>query len=462
MSTKIFLCWSGARSRRLADTLAEWLPAALGNKVETSMSTHIEKGAEWFEELLTALDNAACGIMCLTPEAMESRWIHFESGLLARAVTERGGTPSDGGPTRRLFPLLYGVESGSLVGPLGSYQSTVITDVDDVIRLLAAIYAFVPEADRDGADAVRPSWRKRWTALQLRLADMPAIAPKEVIPDLEELFRRKTFQESVYDCLSQEWIDRYNGARDTQLRLKQHAGTVRQACRPFIADVFDELVAVLDSYAMGLSKLVGRPESPIDPATGRLVFESPGLAVACERLRTKVRQLLSRLVDDRLAPTLDQAFRFENAETFEEKKRLVHRATADLDRYQGALRERGADSDWALDRILYYVWEEERSDPRVEETIYRTRIELEKLTAKTAGWSLMPLSYSLGPLEKSVRQGPMLDAAVAEQVHRLTGDVRAFIERTKTDSGAQVRAALTRIEMLLPARDDSQAAGIVA
>jgi len=57
------------------------VPNTLGDAVETSMSTQIEKGAEWFEELLKALDNAACGILCLTPEAMESRWVHFESGL---------------------------------------------------------------------------------------------------------------------------------------------------------------------------------------------------------------------------------------------------------------------------------------------------------------------------------------------------------------------------------------------
>ena len=81
MPTRVFLCWSGARSRKFAEALKDWLPNTLGDAVETSMSTQIEKGAEWFEELLKALDNAACGILCLTPEAMESRWVHFESGL---------------------------------------------------------------------------------------------------------------------------------------------------------------------------------------------------------------------------------------------------------------------------------------------------------------------------------------------------------------------------------------------
>ncbi len=319
MPTRIFLCWSGTRSRKLADALASWLPNALGDLVETSMSTEIEKGAEWFEELLKALDNARCGILCLTPEAVESRWLHFESGLLVRALSQIPNTRADDGQAKRVFPLLYGVKSGTLVGPLASYQSTVVTDVDDVARLLEAIWNFVPEAERAGAEDLRNNWRKRWATLQQKLEDIPTVVLREILPDFEELFRRKTFQERLHDCLSQDWIERYNGARDTQLKLKRHVDTVRQACRPFIADVFDELVGALDSYAMGLSKLVGRPDSPIDPETGMLVFESRGLAIACERQRTTIRRLVSRLVDERLAPVLDEAFRFEAAETFEEK-----------------------------------------------------------------------------------------------------------------------------------------------
>jgi hypothetical protein len=451
MPTRVFLCWSGSRSRKFAEALRDWLPSTLGDTVETSMSTQIEKGAEWFEELLKALDNAACGILCLTPEAMESRWVHFESGLLVRALTQLPQTQPDGGQTTRVFPVLYGVQSGTLAGPLASYQSTVVTDADDVMRLLDAIYNFVPEDQRGGMNDLRKEWRRRWTTLQNTLAGIPAVPLKDVLPDFEDLFRRKTFQERMHDCLSQDWIARYNGARDTQLTLKKHADTVRKACRPFIADVFDDLVSALDSYAMGLSKLVGRPESPIDASTGEVVFESPGLATACERQRMRIRRLASRLVDERLAPILDEAFRFEAAETFEEKKRLIHRKTADLDKYQMVIKG-GADSDWDFDRIMYYVWQTDR-EVNVEDGIYRTRLELERVNAKTAGWSLMPLSYSLGPLEQAVSQvAPTDDSSGRAQMSLLANDVRAFIERTHTDTGAQVRSALTRIEKILQDR----------
>lgn len=58
----------------------------LGSAVEISISTKIGKGTEWFDELRNALNNADCGILCLTPEAIGSPWVHFEAGLLVREL----------------------------------------------------------------------------------------------------------------------------------------------------------------------------------------------------------------------------------------------------------------------------------------------------------------------------------------------------------------------------------------
>jgi hypothetical protein len=391
---------------------------------------------------------------------MESQWIHFESGLLVRALGQLPTPQPVGERAKRVFPILYGVKSGTLAGPLASYQSTVVTEFDDVVRLLEAISGFIPEPERAGTEDLRKTWRVRWSSLQKQLETIPGVPLKEILPDFEEMFRRKTFQERMQDCLSQDWIERYNGAHDTHNELKRHKDTVRLACRPYIADVFEELITALDSYSMGLSKLVGRPESRIHDETGVVVFESPGLAIACERQRTKIRRLVSRVVDQRLAPVLDEAFRFEGAETFEEKKQFIHRKTAELARFQTAI-STAADSDWEFDRIMYYIWQEERGETSVGEGIYRTRLELEKVNSKTAGWSLMPLSYSLGPLERAVaRPGVDIDLIEVSQLNALSKDIREFIERTRTDPGAQVRGALTRIEKTLTDRSARTTVGL--
>jgi hypothetical protein len=52
---------------------------------------------------------------------------------------------------------------------------------------------------------------------------------------------------------------------------------------------------------------------------------------------------------------------------------------------------------------VYYVWQEERPDLELENTIACARLELEKVNAKTEGWSLIPLSYSLGPVERALK-----------------------------------------------------------
>jgi hypothetical protein len=291
--------------------------------------------------------------------------------------------------------------------------------------------------------------------LQANLEAIPRVSLNEVVADFEDLFRRKTFRESMNDCLSQNWLDRYNGARDTEMKLRVHRETVRKACRSFVADVFDELVTALDAYSMGLSKLLGKPESPIDPKTGTVLFDNPGIAIACEYQRKKARSLVSRVVDERQAPILDEAFRFEIAETFEEKKRLIHRKSAELDingddpvKFDPAC----ANSDWDFDRILYYLWRERRKQGlKLLAEMDRTRLELEKVNAKSQGLSLMPLYYSLGPVEKALSLDNSVSDAESKELTELANGIRAFIERTHTDAGGHVRSSLSRIERLAEA-----------
>jgi hypothetical protein len=454
MPTKIFLCWSGTRGRRFAEAIKAWLPQVLGDSVEPSMSTQIEKGTEWFEELRNALDNAQCGLLCLTPEAIGSPWIHFEAGLLVQALSQARDPAADSIRERRVFPLLYGIKEGALAGPLSAYQSTSVTDFDDVFKLLEAILQFIPP-DRLAAQQLRKNFRDGWKPLQAQLEAIPRVSLNEIVADFEDLFRRKTFRESMNDCLSQNWLDRYNGARDTQMKLRSHHETVRKACRPFVADVFDELVAALDAYSMGLSKLVGKPESPIESETGTVLFDNPGIAIACEYQRKKARSLVSRVVDERQAPILDEAFRFEIAETFEEKKRLIHRKSAELDingddpvKFDPAC----ANSDWDFDRILYYLWRERRKQGlKLLAEMDRTRLELEKVNAKSQGLSLMPLNYSLGPLEKALSSHKAVSQAELKELRELSNEIRAFVERTHTDAGGHVRSSLSRIERLAEA-----------
>ena len=252
----------------------------------------------------------------------------------------------------------------------------------------------MPESERPPPTRLSEIYKMEWEGFQAALEAIPRVALREIMPEFESLFRRKTFQESTYDCLSQNWLDRYNGSRDTETRLRTHQDTVHKACRPFIADVFDELVTALDSYTMGISKLVGKPEFPIDAKTGQVNFDNPGIPRVCERHRKRIKSLVAGLVDERQAPLFDEAFRFEAAETLEEKKRLIHRKKAELDQERAHPDERRqsevatrlkqcAESDWELDRILYYHWREKQGELNLNQELIRARRELQNASSKT-------------------------------------------------------------------------------
>src|SRR5258708_13306990 len=52
MSTKVFLCWSGTRSRHFAAIVRDWLPKVLGPTLHPAVSTQIDKGTASFYEFL--------------------------------------------------------------------------------------------------------------------------------------------------------------------------------------------------------------------------------------------------------------------------------------------------------------------------------------------------------------------------------------------------------------------------
>ena len=77
----LFICWSGRRSRRMAEAFdSQWLPKVFGGRITSFVSfADIEKGEGWFERLLTELGKADAALVCLTPENLASPWMHFEA-----------------------------------------------------------------------------------------------------------------------------------------------------------------------------------------------------------------------------------------------------------------------------------------------------------------------------------------------------------------------------------------------
>lgn len=84
---KVFLSWSGQRSRALAESLRDWLPEVLQVVQPWLSSEDIPLGAHWASEIATRLEDADAGIICLTEENVHPQWLRFEAEALSKSLT---------------------------------------------------------------------------------------------------------------------------------------------------------------------------------------------------------------------------------------------------------------------------------------------------------------------------------------------------------------------------------------
>ena len=123
---KVFISWSGEKSRRIALILKEWLPAVLQTLEPCVSSEDIGKGTRWSKELQMELEASQFGILCLTRENMDAPWLMFEAGVLSKMGINR------------ISPFLYDMSPPEIAGPMQLFQATVF-DKRDIWNLVAEL-----------------------------------------------------------------------------------------------------------------------------------------------------------------------------------------------------------------------------------------------------------------------------------------------------------------------------------
>ena len=109
---KVFISWSGKRSKALANALRDWLPMALQYVEPWVSDKDISAGDRWAQAIAGELESSNFGIICITPENLHSEWVLFESGALSKSMLDA-----------KVIPLLYGLEISDLSGPLSQFQA---------------------------------------------------------------------------------------------------------------------------------------------------------------------------------------------------------------------------------------------------------------------------------------------------------------------------------------------------
>lgn len=82
-SQGVFIGWSGTGSKELASCLREWLPKVIKDIKPWMSKMDIDAGNKWRPDLAEQLKYTKIGIICLTPENLDSPWIHYEAGALS-------------------------------------------------------------------------------------------------------------------------------------------------------------------------------------------------------------------------------------------------------------------------------------------------------------------------------------------------------------------------------------------
>lgn len=154
---KIFLSWSGDQSRGIAECFHNWLPKVLQYCKPYMSQRDIKKGDRWLGNINRELKDCQYGIAFLTKANVESPWLNFEAGALSKEL--------DG----KLSPVLHGLETNSLIGPLKQFQATTSLEKEQVADLVKSINSCSSDIERLDESILKEIFEVWWPKLKEKL-----------------------------------------------------------------------------------------------------------------------------------------------------------------------------------------------------------------------------------------------------------------------------------------------------
>ena len=175
---RIFLSWSGDRSKYLAKCFKEWLPNVL-QYVDPYMSEKdIKLGERWGKSIEENLRSNDFGLVFITPENIDAPWINFEAGALSKSLQSR------------LVPILYDTQVTILNnGPLKQFQSSKEVSKESIKQLVLDINEFAEETEHLKEERLESAFDKWWSDLDEQLKEIPEISQnsEQEVPSDEKI-----------------------------------------------------------------------------------------------------------------------------------------------------------------------------------------------------------------------------------------------------------------------------------
>jgi hypothetical protein len=187
---KVFISWSGERSKQMAKALDDWLPKVL-QQVDPWMSeSDISAGERWSVELSKQLEASEFGIICLTPDNVSAPWLLFEAGAISRSLSSGA-----------VCPYLLDLDVRDISGPLGQFQAKK-ADKRSTLDLLNAINQRTQKPVPGLEDLFEAMWPRFEAELQAILPskESQTVATRSEAEILEELVSTvRRFDQSLSD-----------------------------------------------------------------------------------------------------------------------------------------------------------------------------------------------------------------------------------------------------------------------
>ncbi|MDB6154771.1 MAG: hypothetical protein JWL90_3224 [Chthoniobacteraceae bacterium] len=125
---KVFLSWSGNRSKAIAEVLDTWIKCVIQAVTPWISTKNIDRGSIWFSEISDQLADTKLGIICLTQENKNKPWILFEAGALAKGLN-----------SNRVCTILIDLKPSDIIAnPLSQFNHTT-PDKDGIWQLVQTI-----------------------------------------------------------------------------------------------------------------------------------------------------------------------------------------------------------------------------------------------------------------------------------------------------------------------------------
>ena len=229
---KIFLSWSGITSQKIAEVFRGWLPSVIQAVRPYFSPDDTNKGARWNPEMTRNLYDAKVGIICLTKENISAPWIMFEAGALSSSLEKS-----------RVVPILFGIESTDVSGPLVQFQSAHF-EKEEIAKVVKTINAELKEnaLPLDTLQSVFEMW---WPQLLERVelifkenqmaAEGDLRSDRDLLEEVLELARGQSERPKHFDhntVVLSQLVDAYGAV----VRRARAGGYLEN-----LADVLDEL-----------------------------------------------------------------------------------------------------------------------------------------------------------------------------------------------------------------------------